>query len=160
MGWCLPRSSRWLLIDQTQCVALGVGHHAPAEAVLPEVLPWKLPAAQGLNLGRRLLDVVDRDVQVEAVLEGLRLRDALAGDVGVVRACLRQTDVAGRFAQGPVDLETEDCTPRSRGGGVHPTILSRWRRLIPQAVNAQGITDHQMVLLQPIDLERHPLVYL
>jgi hypothetical protein len=45
--------------------------------VLPEVLPWKSPAAQGLNLGRRLLDVVDLDVQVEAVLEGLRLRDAM-----------------------------------------------------------------------------------
>jgi len=69
--------------------------------------------AKNPNLGRRLLDVVDLDVQVEAVLEGLRLSDALEGNVRVVRACLRQTDVVGRFAQGTVDLETEDCTPEA-----------------------------------------------
>jgi hypothetical protein len=64
-------------IYQTKFVALGVGHHAPAESVLPEVFHREPPTAQGLNLGRRLLDVVDPDVKVEAVLEGLRLRDAL-----------------------------------------------------------------------------------
>jgi hypothetical protein len=45
--------------------------------VLPEVFHREPPTAQGLNLGRRLLDVVDPDVKVEAVLKGLRLRDAL-----------------------------------------------------------------------------------
>src|SRR4029434_3474736 len=113
MGRSLPRSSRWLLIDQAKFVALGVSHHAPAESVLPEVLPRKPPTAQSPNLGRCLLDVVDPDVKMKAVLEGLRLRDALEGDVWMVRACLLQTDVVGRFAKGTVDLQTEDCTPES-----------------------------------------------
>ena len=81
--------------------------------MLPEVLHGEPPTAQGLNLGRRLLDVADPDVKVKAVLAGLRLRDALEVNVRVVRACLRQTDVVGRFAQGTVDLETEDC-PQKR----------------------------------------------
>jgi hypothetical protein len=79
--------------------------------VISEVLHREPLTAQGLNLGRRLRDVVDPDVKVETVLEGLRLRDALEGDVWAVRACLRQTDVLGRFAKGTGDLQTEDCTP-------------------------------------------------
>jgi hypothetical protein len=98
------RLSRWLPIYQAKFVALGVGHHAPAEAVLPEILHRQSPTTQGLNLGRRLLDVVDSDVEVEAIFEGFRLRNALEVDVWVVRARLRKTDIMGRFAKGTVDL--------------------------------------------------------
>jgi hypothetical protein len=78
--------------------------------VLSEVLYREPPTTQGLNLGRRLLDVVDPDVKMEAVLEDLRLRDTLEVDVWVVRACLCQTDVVGRFTKSTGDLQTEDCT--------------------------------------------------
>jgi hypothetical protein len=74
----LPWSPRWLLIYQTKFVALGVGHHAPAESVLPEVLHRKPLTAQRLNLGRRLLNVVDPDVKMKAVLE----KSAAQGRVG------------------------------------------------------------------------------
>jgi hypothetical protein len=79
--------------------------------VLLEVLHRQPTTAQGLNLDRRRLNVVDPDVKMEAIFESFRLRDMLKVKVRVVRACLRKTDVVSRFAKGIVDLQTEDCTP-------------------------------------------------
>lgn len=54
------------------------------------------------------------------------------------------------------NAQAEMCCPRSRGGCLFDVFMS-YRHFIPRMVEAEGVTDHQMMLVNPrhlLDLYR------
>ena len=74
--------------DQAELVAFRVGHQPPPEAVLLEVGSGRSSPAELLDPLAAPVEVLDDDVEMEAILAGLRFGDALEreprppGDVG------------------------------------------------------------------------------
>ena len=108
----LPGRSRLILaVDKAELVSLGIRHDSPAVSILVVVVMREPHPSEFGNPCSRRIDILDGDIQMNAILRFLGLRHSLKADARTFRRSRGEIHILRRAAKPVLNFDAQHGSP-------------------------------------------------